>query len=206
MGLLRVERVEVDNAGAIVLFPNPHHNMLVVAGHEDRRDVRRERASDVPASWNAAARTEMLQGLFESFRQVWMAIAILLHCRQRLRVPRQSKGHARTVALCYYVTFVFRHIVTYVRVRRAQQAPEKVGWRMARTTRTSFATLDSRDRLNLAGRATSKVYIIREEPNGRIILEPASVVSNLEQRVLANPRIVDALKRNQHGTAHVIEE
>ena len=77
---------------------------------------------------------------------------------------------------------------------------------MARTTTTNFATLDSRDRLNLAGRATSKVYLIHEEPNGRIILEPASVVSNLEQRVLTNPNIMAAIERNQNGTADVVDE
>lgn len=77
---------------------------------------------------------------------------------------------------------------------------------MARRSISNFATLDSRDRLNLAGRATSRVYLIQEEPNGRIILEPASVVSNVEQRMLANPQIVDALRRHQEGTAVIIEE
>ncbi len=77
---------------------------------------------------------------------------------------------------------------------------------MARTTTNNFATLDSRDRLNLAGRATSKVYLIHEEPNGRIILEPASVVSNVEQRILANARIMAALERNRDGSATVIDE
>lgn len=77
---------------------------------------------------------------------------------------------------------------------------------MARTTATHFATLDSRDRLNLAGRATSKVYLISEEPGGRIILDPATVVSNLEQRALANPAIVEALRRNHAGESTVIDE
>lgn len=77
---------------------------------------------------------------------------------------------------------------------------------MARTTTNHFATLDSRDRLNLAGRAISKVYLIQEEPNGRIILDPASVVSHIEQRILANSQIVAALERSRDGSATVIDE
>jgi hypothetical protein len=78
---------------------------------------------------------------------------------------------------------------------------------MARTAHnTSFATLDGRDRLNLAGRATSKVYLIQEEANGRIILEPASVVSTLEQRARANPAIISALVESRDGTAPIIED
>ncbi len=78
---------------------------------------------------------------------------------------------------------------------------------MARTAHnTNFATLDSRDRLNLAGRATSKVYLIHEEANGRIILEPASVVSTLEQRARANPAIMSALVESRDGTAPIIED
>jgi hypothetical protein len=57
----------------------------------------------------------------------------------------------------------------------------------------TIAQLDSRKRLNLAPYATSDIYLVTTEPNGRITLEPATVVSKIEQAVLSNPKIVDAV-------------
>lgn len=58
---------------------------------------------------------------------------------------------------------------------------------------TNFAQLDNRKRLNLASVAKSDLYLITTEPSGRIILEPASIVSQLEQDFLSNPEALAAV-------------
>ena len=63
----------------------------------------------------------------------------------------------------------------------------------AETIMTTIAQLDSRKRLNLAPFAKSDFYLVTTEPSGRITLEPADVVSRLEQSVLENVRIMSAV-------------
>lgn len=57
----------------------------------------------------------------------------------------------------------------------------------------TFAHLDNRKRINLSQFATSDIYLISTEPNGRITLEPAEVVSQLERDVQANPAAMAAI-------------
>jgi hypothetical protein len=71
---------------------------------------------------------------------------------------------------------------------------------------TTFATLDSRKRLNLASFARSEVYILTAEPNGRIVLEPASVVSDIDRAIEASPAIMAALTRDNEGSGTYIDE
>lgn len=63
------------------------------------------------------------------------------------------------------------------------------------TGMATVLTTDSRGRVTLPGRANS-TYLLKEEPDGTLVLEPAVVVSELERRVLANAglaaRLADA--------------
>lgn len=70
----------------------------------------------------------------------------------------------------------------------------------------TIAQLDSRKRLNLAPYAQSDIYIITTEPSGRITLEPAAVVSKLEQSVLNNSKIMDEIAAYHQDPSDVIEE
>lgn len=71
---------------------------------------------------------------------------------------------------------------------------------------TTIAQLDSRKRLNLAPYAPADLYIVTAEPSGRITLEPASVISRLEQDVLNNPNIMAEVAAYQADPSDVIEE
>lgn len=71
---------------------------------------------------------------------------------------------------------------------------------------TTFAQLDNRKRLNLASVAKSDLYLITAEPSGRIILEPASVVSQLERDVLSNQKIMAEVAAYHADPSDVIEE
>lgn len=71
---------------------------------------------------------------------------------------------------------------------------------------TTIAQLDSRKRLNLAPYAPADLYIVTAEPSGRITLEPASVISRLEQDVLNNPKIMAEVAAYQADSSDVIEE
>jgi hypothetical protein len=71
---------------------------------------------------------------------------------------------------------------------------------------TTFATLDNRKRLNLAQFARSDVYLITTEPNGRITLEPARVISDVDQDIQSSPEILAALARDNDETGTYIDE
>lgn len=71
---------------------------------------------------------------------------------------------------------------------------------------TTIAQLDSRKRLNLAPYSPSDIYIVTAEPNGRITLEPASVVSKFEQDVLSNPAIMAEVAGYLANPSDVVEE
>lgn len=71
---------------------------------------------------------------------------------------------------------------------------------------TTIAQLDSRKRLNLAPYAPHDLYIVTAEPNGRITLEPADVISKLERAVLDNPKIMAEVAAYQADPTDVIEE
>ena len=69
---------------------------------------------------------------------------------------------------------------------------------------TTFAQLDSRKRLNLAPFAKSEFYLITAESNGRITLEPANVVSQIEQSAKENPEIMAALAAHDANPDDVV--
>ena len=73
-------------------------------------------------------------------------------------------------------------------------------------TMTTIAQLDSRKRLNLAPYSPSDLYIVTAEPNGRITLEPADVISKLERAVLNNPKIMAEVAAYHADPSDVIEE
>lgn len=52
---------------------------------------------------------------------------------------------------------------------------------------TTYMTLDSRKRINLASIATRDSYRVTRESGGRIILDPAVVLTEDELAVLADP-------------------
>ena len=68
------------------------------------------------------------------------------------------------------------------------------------STLTTFTTLDSRKRLNLASIATRDSYRLTREENGRIILEPAVVLSEDELSVLQNPDLRAAVEQARSTT------
>lgn len=65
---------------------------------------------------------------------------------------------------------------------------------------SNFVTLDSRKRLNLAAIATRDSYRWTREDNGRIILEPAVVLSEDELAVLRDPDIRSAVEKAREST------
>lgn len=71
---------------------------------------------------------------------------------------------------------------------------------------STIAHLDSRKRLNLAPFAKSDIYLVTTEPSGRITLEPAVVLSQLEQAALANPAIIEAVNAYHADPSDVVEE
>ena len=73
-------------------------------------------------------------------------------------------------------------------------------------TMTTIAQLDSRKRLNLAPYSPADLYIVSTEPGGRIILEPAAVISRLEQDVLSNPQIMAEVAGYHADPTDLIEE
>ncbi|AYG05554.1 hypothetical protein [Gryllotalpicola protaetiae] len=71
---------------------------------------------------------------------------------------------------------------------------------------TTIAQLDGRKRLNLAPYHPSDIYIVTAEDNGRITLEPATVVSALEQRVLNNPAIMAEVSAYHDDPTDLVDE
>lgn len=67
-------------------------------------------------------------------------------------------------------------------------------------TTSSFVTLDSRRRVNLATVADHTEYKMTREPNGRIILEPAVVLTEDELTVLSDRSVWDAATRAGQST------
>ena len=52
---------------------------------------------------------------------------------------------------------------------------------------STFMSLDSRKRINLASIATRDAYKVTREPSGRIVLDPAVVLTEDELAVLSDP-------------------
>lgn len=71
---------------------------------------------------------------------------------------------------------------------------------------TNFAQLDNRKRLNLASVAKSDLYLITAEPSGRIILEPATIVSQLEQDFLSNPEALAAVDAYRSDPSRLVSD
>lgn len=66
---------------------------------------------------------------------------------------------------------------------------------------STFVVLDSRKRLNLASIATTASYLVTREPNGRIILDPAVVMTEQERAVLADPEVRAGVMRSREQHA-----
>ena len=64
-----------------------------------------------------------------------------------------------------------------------------------------YAELDARKRVNLAKVATATSYLITAEPGGRIVLEPAVVMTESEAAIIADPQI-----RSQYTAAIASEQ
>lgn len=74
------------------------------------------------------------------------------------------------------------------------------------TTPTLVQT-DSRKRVSLAAVAhPGTYYLVIAEPNGRITLEPAEVVSRLERSVLDDSKIMAVVEAYHADPSDVIEE
>lgn len=71
---------------------------------------------------------------------------------------------------------------------------------------TQFLQLDSRKRANLASVATSEIYTVTTERSGRIILEPASVVSRIEQDFRSNPEALAAVAAYHANPDDLVDE
>lgn len=54
---------------------------------------------------------------------------------------------------------------------------------------STFTTLDSRKRINLASIATRESYTVTREASGRIILDPAVVLTEVELAALQNGEV-----------------
>lgn len=64
-------------------------------------------------------------------------------------------------------------------------------------TRPIFSQLDSRKRISLAAIATAEQYLVTTEPGGRIILEPAVVMSQVEMDYLSNKAARATVERSR---------
>ena len=65
---------------------------------------------------------------------------------------------------------------------------------------STFMTLDSRKRINLASIATRTEYKVTREPNGRIILDPAVILTEDELAVLNDAGTREAVAIAQQST------
>jgi hypothetical protein len=79
---------------------------------------------------------------------------------------------------------------------------------MTLTTPTStLVQTDSRKRVSLAGSVPpGAYYLVTTEPNGRITLEPAEVISKLERDVLSNARIMAEVAAYRADPSDVVED
>lgn len=66
------------------------------------------------------------------------------------------------------------------------------------TSQTPMIDVDGRNRVTLPGKAHRR-YLLHEQPDGTLILEPAIVMSEREARYLGNP---DLQARIQYARAH----
>lgn len=69
---------------------------------------------------------------------------------------------------------------------------------MTTTAPIPMIEVDARNRLTLPGKAHRR-YLVHEQDDGTVILEPAVVISELEARYRANP---DLQAKVAHGRAH----
>jgi len=62
-------------------------------------------------------------------------------------------------------------------------------------TTTTFTQLDARKRVTLGSAATSTQYLMTVEDNGRIVLDPAVVMTQVERDYLENTEAREAVSR-----------
>lgn len=64
---------------------------------------------------------------------------------------------------------------------------------------------DSRGRLALGRVADADRYLVRREPNGRIILEPAVVMTATEERLLSDPDFISRMTQAASANASPLD-
>lgn len=60
-----------------------------------------------------------------------------------------------------------------------------------------FITLQDRKRANLGRVARFDSYLVHEEPDGTLIWEPASVITESERKLLQNTALVEEISANR---------
>ncbi|AJW79003.1 hypothetical protein [Clavibacter michiganensis] len=66
---------------------------------------------------------------------------------------------------------------------------------MTSTIAPTFVQIDARKRASLGSMAKFDQYLVREEPNGTIIFEPAIIMTPAEREFVNDPELVAALAR-----------
>jgi len=59
----------------------------------------------------------------------------------------------------------------------------------------TLVQVDTRKRVSLGNMAHHNQYLVREEPDGTIIFEPAVVLTQAERAFLSDPSLVEALEK-----------
>jgi prophage tail gpP-like protein len=62
---------------------------------------------------------------------------------------------------------------------------------------SSLIELDERRRVSLGKIGRHSRYLVREEPDGTLIFEPAVVLTEAEQRYLSNPALAAQIEDNR---------
>lgn len=57
--------------------------------------------------------------------------------------------------------------------------------------------VDSRRRVSLGKIGRHRRYLVHEEPDGTLIMEPATVLTEAEVRVMGAPGLLDRIERNR---------
>ena len=69
--------------------------------------------------------------------------------------------------------------------------------------RTEFVTLQERKRSNLARIARYDSYLVTEHPDGTLVWEPASVITETEKRLLQNADLLAEIAANRQDPSRL---
>lgn len=64
---------------------------------------------------------------------------------------------------------------------------------------THFVELQDRKRANLARIAKHDAYLVREEPDGTLIWEPATVITEAERKLLQDAALMTQIERTRQN-------